>query len=77
MHVIKMDQTRVVTKDIFQSKPEGRGIMGRSRLRCLEGAQNDSQELKVKRQRQIRKNKEEWPSVVRQAEVLDDPRVVE
>jgi hypothetical protein len=75
--VIKMDQIRVVAMDILQSKPEGRRIMGRSRLRWLVGAGNDSQELKVKRQRQITNNKEEWASVVREAKVFRGPRVVE
>jgi hypothetical protein len=36
-----------VAKDIFLSKPEGRRIVGRSRLRWLEGAGIDSENEEI------------------------------
>jgi hypothetical protein len=49
-HVVRMDHGRVV-KDIFESKPDRRRIMGRPRLRWLEYVEKDLQEIKVKRWR--------------------------
>lgn len=42
--------------------------MKRPRLRWLEDVENDVSELKVKRWRKKAKNREEWTSVVKQAE---------
>jgi hypothetical protein len=47
-HVVRMDQGRVV-EIVFESKPEGRRRMARSRLRWFEDDENDLWELKVKR----------------------------
>jgi hypothetical protein len=42
-----MDQGRTV-KGIYESKPEGSGIRGRSRLRWLEDMEKDLREMKIK-----------------------------
>ena len=38
-----------IVKEIFESKPERRTIMGRPRLRWLEAVEKDLQEVNVKR----------------------------
>jgi hypothetical protein len=53
-----MDHGRVVTK-IFESKPEGRGRIGRSRLRWLNDVEKDLRQMKVKRWRQNAVDREE------------------
>jgi hypothetical protein len=50
--------------------PKGRRKVGRSRMRWLEDAENDLQELKMKRLNQKTNNKEEWTSAVKEAKVL-------
>jgi hypothetical protein len=50
------------------SKPEGRRKVGRSRLIWLKAAENDSQELKVKRWRQDTNDSEMWAFVVEDQE---------
>jgi hypothetical protein len=47
-HVIKRDETRLC-KNIYESKPEDRTNMGRSRLGWLKDVENDLRELKVSR----------------------------
>jgi hypothetical protein len=45
-HVVRMDHGRVV-KRIFESKREGRRIMGRPRLRWLDEIEKDLEKMKV------------------------------
>lgn len=47
-NVIRMAKIRVA-KQLCESKPEGTMKMGGCRLRCLEDAENDVTELKIKR----------------------------
>jgi hypothetical protein len=51
MHVIIMNQPRMAKRitRITERKPEGRRKMGRTKMGWLEDAENDLQELKVKR----------------------------
>jgi hypothetical protein len=67
-----MDQRRVVKK-IFESKPEGRRKAGRPRLRWLDDVENDLRVVKVKRWRKRAQTREEWASVIKEAEVLRGP----
>jgi DNA-binding PadR family transcriptional regulator len=49
-HVVRMDHG-IVVKKIYESTPEGRRRMGRSRLRWLEDVEKDPPEMKAKRWR--------------------------
>ena len=62
-----MDQGWTVKK-IFESKPEGSRRRGRPRLRWLEDAEKDLREMKVKTWRQKIVDREEWASVIKEAQ---------
>jgi hypothetical protein len=64
-----MDQRRTV-HEIFESKPEG-SRRGRPRLREMDGrCGEDLRETKVKRWRQKAVDREEWPSIIKEAKTL-------
>jgi hypothetical protein len=67
-----MDQGRTVKK-IFESKPDGSRRRERPRLRWLEGVEKDLREMKVKRWRQKAFDREEWASVIKEANALRGP----
>jgi hypothetical protein len=64
-HVMRMDQT-VVTKKVFEGKPEGIREVGTPILRWLEAEENDLRELKLKRWRQKANNKEQRVSAAKE-----------
>ena len=47
--------------------------MGRPRLKCLEGAEKDVREMKIKRWRQKALDREKRESVIRKAKALQEP----
>jgi hypothetical protein len=53
-----------VAENTYESRPEDRRKVGRTRMRWLEDIENDARELKVKRWRQKACYAEEWTSVV-------------
>jgi hypothetical protein len=55
---------------MFESKPECRRKVEKSRLKWLEDVENASRELKVKRWSQKSSNREQWASVVTEVKVL-------
>jgi hypothetical protein len=71
-HVTRMDQRRVVKK-IYDSKPEGRRKVGRPKLRWLDDVENNLRVMKIKRWRKKAQNREEWASVIKEANVLKGP----
>jgi hypothetical protein len=72
-HAVRMDQGRRVKK-IFGSKLAGSRRRGRPRLRWLDDAEKDLQEMKVKSLLQKAVNKEEWASIIKEAKALRGAR---
>jgi hypothetical protein len=60
-HEIRMDETSEANNN-FESKPEGRRQVGRTKFRCLEDEENYITELKIKRWRLKTNEREERTS---------------
>jgi hypothetical protein len=65
-HVIRMNETRAVKK-IFEEKLEGRRGRGRPRLRWIKDVEDYLRKLGVKRCRTKTLDREEWASVIMEA----------
>jgi hypothetical protein len=65
--VVRMNETRSVKK-IFEGKLEGRNSRGRPRLRWINDVEDDLRELGVKRWRTKTLEREEWASIIKEAE---------
>ena len=65
-HVIRMNDTRSVKK-IFEGKLEGRRGKGRPRLGWINEVEDDLMKLGVKRSRTKALDREEWASILREA----------
>ena len=70
--LVRMDHGRVVKK-MFESKPEGRERMGRTRLRWWEDVEKDLQDMKGERWRQKVVDREEWASATNETKALRRP----
>ena len=66
-HVFRMNETRSVKK-IFEGKLEGRRGKGRARLRWINDLEDDLRKLGMKRWRKKALDREEWASIIREAE---------
>jgi transcription termination factor 2 len=66
-HVIRMNETRSVKK-IFERKLEGRRGKGRPRLRWINDVEGDLRKLGMKQWRTNALDREEWASIIREAE---------
>lgn len=64
-----MDHEYIVKK-IYESKAEGKRRIGRPRMKWLEEAGNDLQEINVKGWRQKAVNRKEWVSVIKDAKAV-------
>ena len=62
-----------VDKKIFESKPEGRRRIGRSRLKWLEDVEKDLREMKFKHWRPMVVDKKEWAFLIKEAKALTRP----
>ena len=66
-HVVRMNETRSVKK-IFEGKLEGRRSRGRPRLRWINDVEDDLRKLGVKRWRTKASEREEWTSIIKEAQ---------
>jgi hypothetical protein len=66
-HLIRMNETRSVKK-MCEGKLEGRRGRGRPRLRWVNNVEDDLRKLCVKRWRTKATDREEWASIIREAE---------
>jgi hypothetical protein len=65
-YVIRMNETRSLNK-MFEGKLEGRRGKGRPRLRWINNVDDDLRKLGVKRWRTKALDREEWASIIREA----------
>jgi hypothetical protein len=65
-HIIRMNEARAVKK-IFEGKLEGRRSRGQPRLRWINDVEDDLRRLGVKRWRMKALNREEWASIIKEA----------
>jgi len=72
LDMVRLGKGRTV-KNIFKSKPEGNRRMGRPRLRWLQDVEKYLQEMKVKRWWQKAVEREEWVSMIKEAEAHRRP----
>jgi hypothetical protein len=67
--MIRLKGTRAV-KTVFESKPQGRRKVRRPRLKWVGDVENDLREMLVKRWRKRANIKEEYTSIINEANVL-------
>ena len=67
-HVIRMNETRSIIKKIFEGKLEGRRGKGRPKFRWINDVEDDLRKFGVKRWRTKALDREEWASIIREAE---------
>jgi hypothetical protein len=65
-HLVRISDDRTVKK-VFLGKPDGRGTVGRPKLRCLDCIENDHKSMGVKRWRKKAEDRSVWAIILKEA----------
>jgi hypothetical protein len=71
-HVERMSEDRVIKKR-YMSKPEGRRIVGRPKMRWLDDVEEDLRTMRISGWRGKARSRDDWKSVLREVKVLQGP----